>query len=269
MFKGILDEFYKIMYIFYIKMFYKNKNSESEILDNKMRLMLEKCNSGNFSNDQMYIISVRSKSLAKFLNEKSPSFGQKLREFEEHNIILNKICKSLFKKFAPMMIYAFNDEFLLVFNRSKIKVNINKRLTSITSYITQLLTIEMINQDINLDLVLSAKWISFINNFDVLNYIVSRQSRCTLLNLNLLHCYFEKIERKSKDKLQLDILNIPESKLIQDFIIYGSTFYYCKFCKTTTIEHTQINHKANLNIHLSKFIKQESSYNSFGMCNSC
>jgi len=231
MLKKFLDKIFNIInYLYFLLQFNYDNNNDN--IDTRMRFMLEKCNSGNFNNDQMYIISVRSKSLAKFLNEKSPSFTIKLKELEEHNIILDKICTKLFIKFSPILIYTFNDEFLLIFDHSKNKVNINKQLTSITSYITRLLTIELsksLNDDIysHLDFTLSAKWISFSDNNDAFKFILSRQKRCTLLNLNLLYNYFE----KSKSLLSLDILlnklmNIPETKLIKDFIIYGSTFYY-------------------------------------------
>lgn len=238
--KNIFNKFYKTWYTFCINIYCIKDNYKQLQNNSHMSSALEYYNSESFNNKQMYIISVRSKSFAKFLNEKSPSFGQKLKEFEEHNNILNKISKQLFNKFNPTMIYTFNDEFLLIFNRSLVNTNINKQLTSITSYITRLLTLELINQDINLDFTMSAKWISFSNDKNIFKYIVSRQNRCTLLNLNLLYNYFEKSDRLPTYILLNKFTKIPESSLINDFIIYGNICYYYKFSSNITIKNTKI-----------------------------
>jgi hypothetical protein len=220
-FKKFVNELKEVVYIYFC---------QNETLKDRMRFKVEHYNSGMFDKNQMYVISVKSKKLLEFLNEKTLTYFQKLREFEEHNKILQKVCRLAYKRFNPKMIYSFNDEFHFVFDERYEKhplynCNINKKLTSITSFLTHHLTNELSSQGIELELVMSAKWVNLNFDFETLNFLIFRQNHCLNNNIRLLYHYFNPdYDTLSLEEIINRFMNIPESSSITDNIIYGNLF---------------------------------------------
>jgi hypothetical protein len=225
-FNKFLRELKEAVYIYFC---------QNETLKDRMRFKVEHYNSGQFDKNQLYVISVKSKKLLEFLNEKTETYFSKLREFEEHNKILQRVCELAYKRFNPKMIYTFNDEFHFVFDERDTKhplynCNINKKLTTITSFLTHHLTKELTDQGIDLELVMSAKWVSFNFEFEALNYLIFRQNHCTNNNIRLLYEYFDSgYFNLSLEEIINRFMNVAESSSITNDIIYGNFYENNKF----------------------------------------
>lgn len=170
-------------------------------LTGDLRYKLEHYNSESFDPYSYYVISLRSKALLKFLLDKKNNLGdpltinQKIKEFEQHNEILKRVSLKLHEKFNPSTVYSFNDQFHLIFNKDcsvnkrSGDLNVNKNLTTITSFLSVCLTKELLNQGIDLDFTYSAKWMRFNNHVEAFSYLKFRQDECRDLNMEYFISY--------------------------------------------------------------------------------
>lgn len=192
-------------------------------------------NDSQIESFQPYIISVKSKEILHYVNsqitansDNQQNFLDKIKFLNEYNVLLVDICKKCYHRFNPTMIYAFNDEIHLVFYNTSdypdlFNGNLHKTLTTITSYITRLFTKVL---PFDLEFTHNTKYISFSKEYEVLNYLVWRQSDCKRNNIITLYQYFEDdIQYKKLEEIDNELANniskLKEQVYITQ-ILYGN-----------------------------------------------
>jgi hypothetical protein len=106
--------------------------------------------------------------------------------------VLFNASKALYKKFDPNLIYTFENEINVVFfyNDSGIYLfdgNVNRLITSISSYATIEVYKELIKAGIELDFSFSGQFVEFDIDYEVLNYLIWRQMDCRRNTVTLLY----------------------------------------------------------------------------------
>lgn len=164
-----------------------------------------------------HIVSLKSRELLEYFNktdsaDKEFDFIAKCSNF---NKILVNVSKSLYSKYNPNMIYSFNDEINLVFFHNENDTeyiygdDINKTITSLTSYASIQFVKELDAANINLEFLINARYIEFNEDYEMLNYIIWRQNDCYSNNLTILHNYYTKTPTHSM-KITDVILNLEK-----------------------------------------------------------
>jgi hypothetical protein len=201
-------------------------------LKSRMQSLLNKHNNNNFSGYKPYVISLKSKDILEYLNFPYNSVTEKITQLKNYNDILLSVSKSCYNRFNPYMIYTFNDEIHMVFYNTSdypdlYNGNINKTLTTMSSYVTRLFTQEFMKIDLDFDFTIHAKYAEFDKEYETLNYLVWRQNDCKRNNIITLYKYFTKdVLHMSLDDITqrlfhaLSDINITYKDL--DFLIYGN-----------------------------------------------
>lgn len=97
-----------------------------------------------------------------------------------HSSVIN-ICHSLMEKYNPRLIYTFNDEIHLVFmydddnSRYIFDGNVHKLLTNVSGTMAHLITKSNL---IPTNPEVTAKFVQFNNDYELLNFIAWKQSHC-------------------------------------------------------------------------------------------
>jgi tRNA(His) 5'-end guanylyltransferase len=197
-----------------------------------MQCLLKQFNNKEFSLYQPYIVSLKSKEILEFINFSSTSIRDKINIWKNYNEILLNVSKACYNRFNPSMIYSFNDEIHMVFYNTSdypdlYNGNINKTLTTMSSFATRVFTKEFIKYNIEFDFTIGAKYAEFYPEYETLNYLVWRQLDCKRNNIITLYRYFNSdVTCKSLDNVTqslfhaLSDLNITYAEL--DFCIYGN-----------------------------------------------
>lgn len=164
----------------------------------RMQTLLNKHNNQTFSRFKPCIISLKSKEIIQYLNStKCVGPAEKITQFKNYNDILLSVSNSCYSRFNPSMIYTFNDEIHMVFYNTSdypdhYDGNINKTLTTMSSYASILFTKEFIKRNIDFDFTINAKYAEFNKEYETLNYLVWRQHDCKRNNIITLYKYFNK-----------------------------------------------------------------------------
>jgi hypothetical protein len=166
-------------------------------LKTRMQSLLNKHNNNNFSSYKPYIISLKSKEILEYLNFQYNSISEKITQLKNYNDTLLSVSKSCYTRFNPSMIYTFNDEIHMVFYNTSdypdlYNGNINKTLTTISSYVSRLFTKEFIKNNLDFEFTIHAKYLEFDKEYETLNYLVWRQHDCKRNNIITLYKYFNK-----------------------------------------------------------------------------
>lgn len=180
----------------YLKRTIMNKDTTVS-LKLRMQSLLNKHNNKNFSGYKPYIISLKSKEILEYLNFPYNSITEKISQFKNYNDILLNVSKNCYNRFNPYMIYTFNDEIHMVFYNTSdypdlYNGNINKTLTTMSSYVARLFTKEFIKTGLDFDFTIHAKYAEFDKEYETLNYLVWRQNDCKRNNIITLYKYFTK-----------------------------------------------------------------------------
>lgn len=142
-----------------------------------------------------HIVTLKSKDILEYLNKtgKDINFSSK---HQKYNQILLNVCKSLYLKYDPNMIYAFNDEINLVFYHNNddveyvYKGDIHKTITMMTSFVSIQFSKEFSSENLELDFLVNGRFVEFEDDYEMLNYIIWRQNDCYRNNLTVLHNQF-------------------------------------------------------------------------------
>jgi len=157
-----------------------HERMESNVSDwNKMR-----------SNSKCFVVSLKSKTLLKYLKNDTGDFAKKNEELGSNNIILKKVCKTLYDKYDPIMIYCFNNEINLAFindGNALYNGNISKLVCKIASHASVLYSKELHNR---VDITFNGIFVEFSKYCELLNYLIWRQFDCRRNTVTLLYKCF-------------------------------------------------------------------------------
>jgi hypothetical protein len=165
-------------------------------LDTRMRNLIKKYNSTKCHGFKPFIVTLKSKNLMTYINRLN-DYNSKVKELNHLQDLLFKVSKGLYNKYDPNLIYTFQNEINLVFYYNEkgdyiYDGNINKMLTSMTSYISTELTKLFLLENIKVDLYFSAQFVEFDIDYEILNYLVWRQMDCKRNTITLLYkCMFK------------------------------------------------------------------------------
>lgn len=210
----------------------KSKITPSYSLKTRMQCLLKQFNGKEFNLYQPYVISLKSKEILEFLNFPATSVRDKINLWKNYNEILLTVSKSCYNRFNPSMIYAFNDEIHMVFYNTSdypdlYNGNINKTLTTMSSFATYIFTKEFMKYNIDFEFTIGAKYAEFNPEYETLNYLVWRQLDCKRNNIITLYKYFNSdVKFMNLDDVtqrlfhELSDINITHKEL--EFLIYGN-----------------------------------------------
>lgn len=161
----------------------------SPTLQKRMQSLVQK---PHFHPYKGHIITLKSKEILEYLNKtgKDVDFSSKHLNF---NKILVNVCQSLYLKYDPNMIYAFNDEINLVFYHNNNDVeyvyrgDIYKTVTMMTSFASIQFTKEFVSSNLDFEFLVNGRFVEFDDDYEMLNYIIWRQNDCYRNNLTVLH----------------------------------------------------------------------------------
>jgi hypothetical protein len=176
------------------EMFYKNTVKNDDVdnnLDLRMRKTVTNYNNKKCHGFQPFVISLKCKSLMRYINELK-TFDKKTNQLNELQDIMLEIGKMLYAKYDPHLIYTFQNEINLVYNYNDqgnyiYDGNINKMLTSITSYVSVFFTKCLMKHNIDLDVNFFGQFVEFNIDYEVLNYLIWRQMDCKRNTISLLY----------------------------------------------------------------------------------
>lgn len=161
-----------------------------DTLQTRMKKYLHRYNNLNIHPYKCHIITLKSKQLLSYVNTLS-NLDDKITFLESYNTMLNNVCKKLYIRFNPQMIYSFNDEIHLVFyykeTNNIYNGNIHKLLTTFTSYTSICMLKELLNNSININFEYYAKIVEFNEDYETLNYLIWRQFDCKRNIMTLLY----------------------------------------------------------------------------------
>jgi hypothetical protein len=186
-------------------------------LKKRMQDLIDKYNSDTFDDFRYHIITVKSKEINQYINSDFSNNSDRM-----HDIFI-KVSKESYTKFAPVMMYTFNNEINFVFDNEndQYKRNINKTLTAIVSYITNRVTKELFNRGINMEFMFTGKFIEFEKDYETFNYLVWRQCECYRNNILALAKEAKLEIHKMKTKELFASLGKEESEYTP-YILNGS-----------------------------------------------
>jgi hypothetical protein len=212
MFYSLINNLREILYTNTVK------NNSDNNLDLRMRKLVTTYNDKKCHWFQPFVISLKCKSLMKYVNELK-KFDKKTKQLNELQDIMFEVSKMLYAKYDPHLIYTFQNEINLVYNYNDqgnyiYDGNINKMLTSITSYTSVFFTKYLMKHNIDLDVNFFAQFVQFNIGYEVLNYLIWRQMDCKRNTISLLYKCFnfedflsmtESIDNMSIENMLLDI----------------------------------------------------------------
>lgn len=145
-------------------------------LPQRMDFYLDKYNSFKSHSYKGHVVVIKSKRILDLFKSSKNSL-EKLDMI--HSSMIN-ICHGLMEKYNPRLIYTFSDEVHLVFmyndNTSYIfNGNVHKLLTNVSSTMAFLISkfgLISVNPEI------TAKFVQFSNDYELLNFIAWKQSHC-------------------------------------------------------------------------------------------
>lgn len=162
-------------------------------LENRMRSIVFGYNKNDkrCHNYKPHIVSVKSRKLLDYINTIT-SINEKFELLQTVDDILVNVCKELYIKFDPSMIYSFGNEINLVFYYNDngeflYGGNINRILSSIISYTSIKMTQEFTKRNIYNEFVFDGHFVEFDQDFETLNYLIWRQFDCKRNTLSLLY----------------------------------------------------------------------------------
>lgn len=172
-----------------------NANNNTN-LDTRMRDLIKKHNATKCHGFKPFIVTLKSKNLMTYINRLN-DYDNKVKELELLQDLLFKVSKKLYIKYDPNLIYTFQNEINVIFYYNDqgnyiYDGNINKMLTSMSSYVSTELTKLFLLENIKVDLYFSAQFVEFDIDYEVLNYLVWRQMDCKRNTITLLYkCMFK------------------------------------------------------------------------------
>jgi tRNA(His) 5'-end guanylyltransferase len=160
-------------------------------LDTRMRGYVKTHNHKQCHGFKPFIVTLKSRGILNYLNGLA-EFDDKVCQLETIQDVLFNASKGLYKIFDPNLIYTFENEINVVFfyNDSGIYLfdgNVNRLITSISSYMSIEVYKEMMKVGIDLDSSFSAQFVEFDIDYEVLNYLVWRQMDCRRNTITLLY----------------------------------------------------------------------------------
>ena len=212
--------------------FIKN-NLTKKSLKNRMQALVKKYNGNTFESYKPYIITIKSKEILEYVNFTKNSIKDKIINWNVYNKILLNVSNDCYNRFSPNMIYSFNDEIHMVFYNMNdypelYNGNINKMLTTVSSFVTRQFTKEFVSKNIDFEFTLNAKYVQFDTEYETLNYLIWRQNDCKRNNIITLYKYYNNnvsymslldITQKLDDNMS------SEEKILYEYdlnnIIYG------------------------------------------------
>ena len=214
------------------EMFYKItiKNDIDSNLDLRMRKLVTTYNNRKCHGFQPFVISLKCKSLMKYINGLK-TFEKKTKQLNELQDMMFEAGKMLYAKYDPHLIYTFQNEINLVYNYNDqgnyiYDGNINKMLTSITSYISVFFTKCLMKHNIDLDVNFFGQFVEFKADYEVLNYLIWRQMDCKRNTISLLYkcvnfedflSMTESIDNMSIENMLFDINQKLDKKIECDY----------------------------------------------------
>jgi hypothetical protein len=208
-------------------------NSDDNSLKERMTRYIKETNGKKCDCFKPHIISLKSRNVLTHYNRLT-KLDDKLASIKQHNTMLERVCRLLYLKFDPRMVYAFDNEIHLVFYPNELgdylyDGDITKTITNIVSYASICLTKEMNNE---IDCVFEGNFVEFGKDYEVLNYIIWRQLDCKRNTISLLYkCVnYESIldntvthENVGLVELEKDVrANVPDDVL--ETFLYGHIF---------------------------------------------
>jgi hypothetical protein len=218
----------------------KNKLVGKPLVE-RMQDIVNIYNNKEFNSYYPRIISLKSKEILKLVNSlgginneigNKNYIKDKLLNWEQYNKIILNISKECYNRFNPSMIYTFNDEMHMVFYdqsdyQETYNNNINKILTTMTSFVSNKFTKEFIKNNIDMEFTVSGKYVEFRYEYEVLNYLIWRQFDCRRNNIITLYkCINSNVESMSLENITQELfhylndLNISYDDI--QFIICGN-----------------------------------------------
>jgi hypothetical protein len=195
-------------------------------LHDRMEANISKWNKMN-SSAPCFVISLKSKSLLKYL-KKEMDFEKKNEVFGQNNILLKNVCKILYDKYDPILIYCFNNEINLAFindGNALYNGNISKLVCKIASHASVCYTKELNDVDI----VFEGIFAEFSKCCELLNYLIWRQFDCRRNTITSLYKSFMK--NSSVDNVGVhdmeNCFNVPKD-LLYGIIIKKGMFVFTK-----------------------------------------
>lgn len=225
-----------------------------------------------------HIITIKSKQILSYLKKVSledSCFDEKLKKISYINDLLINVCKNIYIKYDPNLIYCFQNEINLVFfykdnGNYLFDGNINNLLTILTSDITLQINKRIQDSKLNVelnDVLFTGKFIEFSKDYETLNYIIWRQVNCKRNTLSL----FYKCLYTNKDINGIGIKEMEEylEKVLKDIQIFltGNIIKKILYYKTktnTVYEDEQITTRRGLcieNFYLHENFKE--NYNKY------
>lgn len=219
--KSFLKKIAKVLTDFCSKDDFTKSEQSENCLRHRMKHYLSRYNS-YCHYYKPHIISLKSKKLLFFINHLT-TLDEKLDIFKEHNDMLIAVCKKLYERFDPHMIYTFNNEIHLVFYYNDMGDvlyygNVNKLITSIVSYASIYMEKIFSQKGIDIDFLFDGEFVEFDEDYETLNYLVWRQLDCKRNNTVLLYRCIKK-DQILDNKLAIDKIKIEEMQ--QEFENYN------------------------------------------------
>lgn len=189
---SVLSVFHNLFGINLTNNIYKNK-SDPNSLENRMRSIVFGYNQNDkrCHNYKPHIVSMKSRSLLDYIN-RITSVDEKFELLQMIDDILVNVCKELYIKFDPSMIYSFGNEINLVFyynDKGEFLYggNVNKILSTIISYTSIKIAREFAKRNIYEEFIFDGHFVEFDQDFETLNYLIWRQFDCKRNTLSLLY----------------------------------------------------------------------------------
>lgn len=177
------------------------KRDPSDSLENRMRNIVF-CENRNADRCHYYkprIVSIKSRQLLDYISNVT-NLEKKLTTLQMNEDIMIDVCRDLYLKFDPSMIYTFNNEINLVFYYDEngeclYGGNIHRIISSIVSYASIRVTKHFLKRGIDMDFVFDGHFIEFHKDFEILNYLIWRQTDCRRNTVSLLYkcLHFENV----------------------------------------------------------------------------
>ena len=213
-----------------------------------------------------HVITMKSKQILSYMKSISRSkmtFKEKQKYIKTLNDIIIDICKKIYKKYDPTLIYCFNNEINIVFfyksNGNYIfDGNVNSILTLLVSDITL-----QINKDnvldtllnnvehskgtvpILKDIIFTGMFIEFDKDYEILNYLIWRQMNCRRNTLSLFYkCIYP---NKSIDNINTENMKeiLYRMNINIDELLTGNVLKKMLYYKSVSDEKLHYNFENN------------------------
>ena len=191
----------------------KNKLLGKPLVE-RMQDIVSVYNDKQFESYYPRVISLKSREILKLLNGcERDNIQNKILKWEEYNNMLLNVSKACYNRFSPSMIYAFNDEIHMVFynqsdNEDYYNSNINKTLTTMSSFVSNKFNREFIKNNIDLEFTVNGKYVEFFQEYEVLNYLIWRQLDCKRNNIITLYkCINSNVNSMNLDNITQELFH--------------------------------------------------------------